>query len=495
MKKLMLILAAFFTSTMAAVHAQEIIIDSISGGFNGVYATEHNNVFYTYFFTDKGKKETNDLVVKIYDAHMGLQKSVAVEVSKTAKVMTAAVSGHLCLFYLADDNKKTITRLIFDREGKVQSKNESKASAADLDIRNYPMVYPAMPMGFVIVIPITDKKGGYKMENIDMELKTKWNKSFSPAKGSWEIMYATAALDKVMLLIKEKEGGNTSYFIQNVQSEQGESRPATYIKDEAVAGLPYFYNNILEQSVIGGTYYEGGVSEGKSDGMFFTLIGPAGDKQFFFKLPWSLIKGKLSGQLAQDIANGNAMLYPQDIVRSRDSFVVICEVYTKPVRNGGEASFKVRDFVFINVDMNGQIGWTNVIENKEHTVAVKNDLAKDDDLAIVKFAHDKGYFDYRPLGIQGEMARTVVYKNEDAELTEVRFLPYAHTNEASPMAPGAPIDKFPLKRRKNSTNYIVDGSAPPSKNIMGAAHGFVLIYDYMPPKLGVSMVPIPAAPR
>lgn len=493
MKKVFFTLIALQLSIIAV--AQEAIIQNMTRGFQGVFTAQDGNLYYTYHIKDK-ENSKDKAVLEVYSFNQELmpKDTSSIEISKSATVLSSALNMDTYLFILADQSKKSITTLAYHiKNGIIKNTSQQNLSSAYFDIDHFISVSPAMPEGFLIVSEEHGKKNGYKIEALDREMNIKWSKSYMPEKGDWSIVRSYPNMERLSVLRKEQNGNKYSYTMQGIQGDMGDEMFSSDLNDSEDDVVITGINTHMELTSLAGLYYKNGKTDKKPEGIFFRLLGPAGDPMKNVKIPMSEISEKVGGHTGANIATGAYKMYPLDISRSPGGYLGVAELYTGESISGNEKSYTVMDFVLFHMnDVPADVIDTNIrIESREkgyRQAIIKGDVSDKSDLEIAGWLYRNNFFSYRSIYLEAQPR--VLYRGDDTVGSRLYSLMLGDTVKKE--SPAELIHRGELKKNaKEDGKYYFDVSKPMEMNrflyrdIIPKRENQALYYEYESPKLTI----------
>jgi hypothetical protein len=481
MKKILLAIS-FIVTGITYSSAQEVFLDSISSGFHDVYSAMEGQFYYTYYKTEKQGSKMATLNLLSYTRELMLSKKAKLEIPKSSDVMSAAYSNGNYLLIIGDEDKRTITRLAIDADGKTIKKTvEENIPAAFFQPDNQPKIIPAMPEGFTIISPVAEgKKQGYKLEHFERSMESRWAKTYMPEKGKWFIKNAYPIMERIVLIRKESGTDNSTYTIHTIQGDQGETMMTTPMRDGKDIFTPTVYKTKDDFGVTAGIMYNE-TSSGKPTGIFAMVLGPAGDIQKSAKIPWSKLDESINGNLLTNISEGKAGLFVDDVLKVPGGYSIICEVFTR-ISTGKEDHFRAGNFVFLNINEEAELTKTYMQEKTPREAIVKGSLRDMDNIELAQILSANHFFAYK--GGTHMKTPAIVFQTEDTS-SNLQILPLQDSMRKA--SPALTINKLNVK---NSGNYIIDNSSSntdfiksPYNNVFLGSKEMMVIYQYSKPKL------------
>jgi hypothetical protein len=249
----------------------------------------------------------------------------------------------------------------------------------------------------------------------------------------------------------------------------------------------------MELTSLAGLYYKNGKTDKKPEGVFFRLLGPAGDPMKNVKIPISEISQKVGGHTGANIASGAYKMYPLDISRSPGGYLGVAELYTGESISGTEKSYTVMDFVLFHMnDVPADVIDTNIrIESREkgyRQAIIKGDVSDKNDLEIAGWLYRNNFFSYRSIYLDAQPR--VLYRGDDTMGSRLYSLMLGDT--VMKESPAELIHRGePKKNVKEDGKYYFDVSRPMEMNrflyrdIIPKRENQALYYEYENPKLTI----------
>lgn len=510
MKKLLLALCATLSCSITSF-AQDNTLDSVySRGFNDVHSLERGMFYYTCFIDDKhaGANKAK-LVVYYINEQMDREAKAEVEVSPGSEILNSSSNGMFFFFLLGDAKKKTLTYIVTDRSGRdVKKKVVERVQDSEFGKDVHSTGFIVMPENIIVLHTIDARNGSFELECTDKDFKPMWRKRFAPEKGSWELTYVNAVLDKIYIQYKERVVNFTRYRLQAMDVMSGDViRISTYTDHQGV--IAYLDNTHLgegDMTISGGKYYMNNNTNSRAEGIVFCVADPTANMNHFHLQSYASLPDSFKQtDMGKAILSGDTRLMVEDVLMDRRrGFVVIAEAYREAAADemkGATGSIKgvtLGDFVVLNYD--DTLGLTSVatIEKTPKTAVVSGPLAAESIDAVASWLNKQKFFSYRGATVETEKP-LMVYKSIDSNKIKSFIIPCSaqSAKEAISYEIKSPPEKK-TDKLKAIPYWSFDSSLPETaENNMElqqdtrlAKPGFVLIYDYKEPHLFLGLRPL-----
>lgn len=486
MKKLLLTIS-FIISGLSMALAQEVNLDSVNTGFRGMFTGGiDGQIYYTYYKIESPKSGTQ-LVLLSYTRELMPIKRTQIDIPRNSYIAASAFNGSVYFLVLADESKRSFTKLAVELDGKITKKVvEENQPAAFFTPALTPKVYCVMPDGFIVAShAMNGKIQGFKIEHLERNADSRWVKTYFPEKGSWSVVQCYPVMERLAVLRKEEKEGKkaeTVYAIQTIQGDMGDPMFLSELTDTNNILKPTFFKAKEDFSITAGIMYK---EDGKTIvGIFTGLLGPAGDLQKIVKIPLSKITEVLKGDILLSIAEGRSGLFIDDIIRSIDGYAVVAEIFTR-TQNGKDANFTSEDFVAVLLDNEGNMTTASTHSKAPKQAIVKGPMAQADDQELAKWLADNHFFSYK-IGSHLREQAAFVYQSEDT-VSRLERISLRDT-----LARGGYLATLTRIKIPKTTSLVYD-SNPNSSDVMkfpytAVMHGrreSIMVYQYNRPKLVV----------
>lgn len=509
-KSLLTLFATLFC--LSNLHAQDRLIDSVgTKGFRGFKSLERGMFYYTYYFDDNTEKNGNTtLVIPFLTETMVLESKIKLELPAGSEVLSTASNGMMFFFIVGDSKKKTITYITTDRSGKdINKKIIERVSPSQFSEAMMPKGFSIMPENVLVVTPLNDKKSGYQIECFDKKLVSVWKKEYTAEKGSWNITYCDAVMDKLYVVRKETNAGQFKFTLQGIQVNTGDEICKTEYSKDGVNVYPDFVS-MGEGDMVkaGGYYYSSNTLSGKPEGIFAAITDPTGNFVEFRKQAFSDLPDSVKNTPAfRFLSEGSLQLRVQDIIQNRGGmgYTIVAETYREATPDeikgsvGKTKGVTLSDFIFFSYSRERELLEVNITEKEPLTAVVTGKLANENINTVANWLSKKGFFCYRSYTIEREKP-VVIYKNYSIDKFKLFVLSIGMDNEKKAMS--FDIGALPAPKNNNAKplKYIAfnadtekettDTNPLLSQDVMASKPGFVLLYQYLPPLLTVTQKPI-----
>ncbi|MCB9045527.1 MAG: hypothetical protein H6550_05240 [Chitinophagales bacterium] len=330
-------------------YAQEILVDSIDlNKFSGVYKGGNMGemVYVPYFTTNKSGKK-NFIIRQIESHSFNEDKTIRLELPETYELKHSAFNGmgYLLSFY---DAAKKENVLMTVSNGAVYKKKTSKANGQEL-----------IPLsgneGFILLT--VNSKGGYSIENIDIELKARWEKSFNPASGTtWDIISAKSTMEGLEIIRKENgQGGKYAFTLHTIQPDAGDDIGQSVLAMNETNVYPTFFSGSEGMRYTGGYYYKNNTYTKQPDGVFMSMITMDGTLHEVKKVPYSQVIEAVKSTLGGTLASGNSSIIFSGGTMSHEtqSYILTGQLISKENTEKG-CSVTLGDFVTVKIKLDGE---------------------------------------------------------------------------------------------------------------------------------------------
>ncbi len=428
MKKLLLSLM-LASITLTTVKAQQVQIPDVrKNEFRGVQSIKDKG-YYTYYVNEKLKKGMSEFMIEIYDMDLKLVRKTPIEITKDSYLAGGEFNGKDFLFAFYDLKKKQNSMVTIDSDGKVIKKEirqaKKYATAGTLEI------YPGFEGdGFYLTESVKEKKWGYRVEKLDRNLKSVWEKTVSNAKGYVAIEAAEAGNGKIALVSVERPTALSKKAFGKLVCFNGNNGNIDFeypLFDGTITGIPSSFKFDKDANLItAGMYFDGSKwDDTNSDGVFLLKLSSTGQKLMFNSIDWD--KGIQSAMKATSrkfsIGTKPKVLF-HEIIESETGYQLIGETFRQTVKAGtmlamaGGAKpselpvgFTVMDFVIFNYDKNGLPLDINKIEKPYKSITVSAEVGQKGGVKLAYYMKQYNMFTYNYATTTASNEPAIVYTN------------------------------------------------------------------------------------
>lgn len=480
-----LVTTAAFISALS-VNAQEFSADSITS-FSGIMPGRENHFFYFYYTkATPGAKDKTDLYLQSFTREINPHEKIKIPLAKGENVLACNSNGNAFFVVIGNKSAKTITKAIWERNGQIKKKITEQVPSSFFDNQNEVKLLTAMPDAFILITPAESKKHmGYKAQQFDREMNERWNKTYVPEKGDYQIISAEPAMERILVLRKQNESGNIIYSVQSIMSDNGEQLSASEVKNNEVPAVP---SAVAKADDLTGIMGPIGSLE-KPQGIFLQLLGPGGEVHSNVQLTNDKFIDSLKGYTRSDIVSGNMSLYPEDIKRTGRGLQLVAEMYSLK-KAGKDYNLKTGNLLIFEMDHEGNLTGVKTIEIPGKNINLSGGLNWQP-ANILQQASAKNIFAYRytPRG-----RKTIVaYKSHDNNEYTAHFV-----NLTDLTADGKIMDQsLPIKHLDNPKadpsliNLTTEGTADSFNDMLSGSENNCILYQYNGSKLAIWMEPMP----
>lgn len=490
MRKILLSFSIFFAAVSGA-KAQEVSIDSVTGKFGGVFSADDGMLYYTYYVTPKkDDKDSLNVIFQSYNRDLKFLQKCVVKISKNQEIIDLAMGMNNYILLLQDINKKSITKVAFDADGRnIRRMPLSNISADNFKKEFRPRVFRAMPDGFITVTPLTGKKGGYYLDRFNRDFNTKWTKNYVPDNGQCTVMYAASVMDRFAIVINTTEDGKQTFRLNTYQIDQGDLLSQNTMDEGTDHGIPTFFKSTDITNGTGGLYYEQGIESKKSKGVFFKLFGPAGDIRKTTILPWDSIAAKSLDRIVTDAVEGKVNLVVTELAGTGENYWGVAETYTLKPKANGELDLNVLDFIFFKFDVEGNLLSIESLPKEHEHFTIKDNISGLSLSEQQRLIYSKRLFATQPVQQMG--VESIIYRMPKDGIQRYYFLNPKRESPKDVKINFADIERFPEKKTTEPVYDLLDNTLPGTVAVPGAA-GTMMLYQYQPNKsrLTIWMQPI-----
>jgi len=479
-----LVTTAAFISALSA-GAQEFSADSITS-FSGIMPGRDNHVFYFYYTKPSpGTKDKTDLYLKSFSRDINPNEKTKIPLAKGDEVLACNNNGNIFFVLIGNRSSKTITKSLWEPNGKAKKTITEQVPSSFFDNRNDIKLVTAMPDVFILITPTESKKHkGYKAQQFDQEMNERWNKTYIPENGDYQIISAESSMERVLVTRKQTQGSNVTYSMQSIMSDNGEQLNNYEIKNNDVAVTPSAIVKADDITAITGPI---GTFE-KSQGIFLQILGPGGEVRNNLQLNNEKFIDSLKGYTRSDIVSGSMNLYPEDIKRTMRGLQLVTEMYSLK-KTGKDYNLKTGDFVVFEMDHEGNIISIKTIETAGRNITLSGELSDMQPGDLLQWALKQNLFAYRYTPTVRKAV--VTYKAYD------NGQPVAHFINLMDVTPdGKPIDQtLPIKHldkpKADPTNISSSQSDVSYNDLIPGTENKCIFYQYNGSKLDIWLQPMP----
>lgn len=153
-----------------------------------------------YYLLHPKQAITPTYYFQLFDENLTLLRPIEMKFGQVAEVEATVASGDRFFFYFSSHKEGRL--IAYNKEGTEVAQASFEAPSKFL---NKPMLYPRADKGILIVRPFKDKKSGLRMEALDADLKSLWQRDFIPEKGELEILSLSVSDDRIVALVEGKK--------------------------------------------------------------------------------------------------------------------------------------------------------------------------------------------------------------------------------------------------------------------------------------------------
>lgn len=480
-----LVTTAALLSALSA-GAQEFSADSITS-FSGIMPGRDNHVFYFYYTKPvPGAKDKTDLYLKSFSRDINPNEKTKISLAKGDEVLACNNNGNIFFVLIGNRSAKTITRSLWEPNGKAKKTITEQVPSSFFDNKNDIKVVTAMPDVFILITPVESKKHkGYKAQQFDQEMNERWNKTYIPENGDYQVISAESSMERVLVTRKQTQGGNVTYSMQSIMSDNGEQLNNYEIKNNDAPATPAAIVKADDITAVTGPI---GTAE-KPQGIYLQILGPGGEVRNNVQITNEKFIDSLKGYTRSDIVSGSMNLYPEDVKRTARGLQLVTEMYSLK-KAGKDYTLKTGNFVLFELDHEGNITGIKTIETSGKNVTLSGDLGDMQPGDLLQWAFKRRLFAYRPTpAIRKAVMAYKSYENDQAT---------AHLVNLTDVTPaGKPIEQsFTLKHLdKPKADPINIGStqvdATNYNDIISGAENNCILYQYNGSRLDIWMQPMP----
>ncbi len=361
-------------------NAQEGIIDSIKkSSYTGMYQSgEMNEILYLPYFTTNKQNKKNFTISQINTESLQEENVINVELPESYELKTSTFNGAAYILHFYDNSKKEDVLITTELDGNIKGKAQLKGSSQVV------LLGGNSPEGFIAIQ--INKRNGYKVSMFDMDIKPKWEKSFKPSSGNWDVVGINANIERIMVVRKESSSGNKYVFTTHaIQPEMGETVSESRLQSDEIAPYPTFFTTNEGISISGGVYYNGGMyNESNPDGVFMSMLAPDGGVEQIMKVPYSQVIEDLKNTVGDNLTKRNSGIAFTSGVFSHElqQYIMVGEIFeiSKNERVGGTVTLK--DIVLVSFDFELKYKGSRSIALKNKMINLKGDLSKTNKIDI-----------------------------------------------------------------------------------------------------------------
>jgi|GEM_PF-3708709 len=379
---LALLLITAMTGTVAA---QEIVVDSVNiAKFAGLLKGGNmGEVLYMPYFIKGGNDKKNFVIRQIESHSMREEKIVRLELPQSYGLSGSAFNGMAYLLAFYDAGKKENVLLTVSN-GNVVKKKTAKAG----DKKYIPL---SSHEGFILVT--VDGKGRYTVENVDLELKTKWEKSFSPPSGStWDLISVKRKMEGLEIIRKENgAGGKYAFSMHIMQPEDGTDMAQSTIGNEDMNPYPTFISEKEGMIFTGGYFFKNGTYSKQPDGVFMGLLGLDGNLNDVAKVPFSQVIEALKSTLGGKLASGDASIIFSSgtMLHETQTFVMTGQLVSRKQKENS-CVLTLDEFVTIKIGFDGTFKDASVIKTTAEQITLEGDTKNTNTLDLGIWLNNAG---------------------------------------------------------------------------------------------------------
>lgn len=410
-------------------NAQEGIIDSIkASSFTGVHqAGEMGEILYVpYFTTNKSKK--NFIINQLSGESFLTENTIRLELPDSYQLKNSAFNGSSYLLYFYDAAKSEDVLITTSFDGNIAGKLSFKSNGGQL----VPLG-GSSPEGFTLVD--IDKKGNYKVSFYDLNLKPKWEKSYKPSSGSWEVVDVKSNIEKVLIIRKETTGDKYVFTTHAIQPENGETISENKISTDKIVAYPHFYTTHEGLGISGGTFYNNATySEQNPDGIYIATMGPDANIEQVVSVPYSQVIEDLKNSVGSELNKSNTKIVFNSGTFSHEiqRYIMVGQLYTIQKDNNKGGTVTLKDLVVVSFDFEQRYLEAHAINIKQHDIALSGDLSKTNSTDIAIWLSNSSITNFKYFA--GFSANAIAYTDLDNGMDKIFYrTPIAEADTNKPI--------------------------------------------------------------
>lgn len=371
MKRLTLfsLLSLLLTASNFLPAQQLTLTDIPSHLYEGVKSID-GEMLYVFSSVDKSFTDRDLILISPELKELSRQR---LTLGRLVEVETAASNGKSVLIHISSD--KTALFLLFDMAGKELKRMEADAPSNWL---NTSMIYPKGNDGYYVVRPAKEKKKGFQVELLGMDLSSKWKKAYIPEKGKYELAASGASDGLVAVAFKN---GKT-YEVVSLKADGSEAYRKPIPQEGMTVNPTHVAVKASGEVAVMGTYEDKAVvtDSDQSHRYFMQVLDASGGQKAFEASKWDETQiAKITSQnIIGDYSQGAPPhLYFHSFESNGPGFTAVAETYKfinaanddYPIVGGGAkvsgadmptiqsrpAYFLAMDLVTIDYDLSGKV--------------------------------------------------------------------------------------------------------------------------------------------
>lgn len=389
MKNIALTLLLCLT-VIGQMRSQEFVADSVSTNkFYGLCQSGlmGEMIYVPYFTTNKSQKK-NFIIRQISSETLNEDKSTRLEIPETYDLKSSAMGnmGYLLCFY---DAAKKEHILMAVSNGNISKKKSLKSNGSEYRLLS----------SFESFILITiGNKGGYTLEKLDMELDSKWKKSFSPSSGvTWDILSIKSTMEGMEIQRKEnKADGAYAFVTHSIQPEEGVEMGQNKISTDEMNLYPTFYTVKEGMKFTGGYFFKNSIYSKQPDGVFISELSMDGIVSNVVTVPFSQVIEGVKNTLGNKLATGNSSIIFTGGTMSHEAqeFVMTGQLVSRKASKDS-CVVTIGDFVTVKIGLDGKFKSAMATSVDEQKITLNGDVSNTNILDFGIWLNNAGFMPFK----------------------------------------------------------------------------------------------------